>query len=350
MAYTTINKSTTYHNANTYTGNATARSFTGLGHQPDMVFLRARDASANTFMFDSVRGATKNINWANSNGESTNSDYVTSFDSDGYSIGAANSVNYNGDEWVGWTWKTGTTGSGNTTGSGSYKTYSYSVNTTAGTSIVKYTGNGTAGHTIPHHLGQAPTWTIVKALGNSEAWQIICAGLDADKFIQNNNDSQLSQGSYNMFNSTRPSSTVVTLGNQNHTNQNNIEYIMYNFCNVSGFSKSGSYSGNGSTDGTFVYTGFKPKFLMIKRADTGNSYDDWHVFDYLRQGYNPNNRKSEINDIGSESTDDTLIDLVSNGFKWRTTNSNDNGNGSLHIYLAFGQSLVGSNNIPCTAR
>ena len=105
MAYTTINKSTTYHNANTYTGNASARSFTGLGHQPDMVFLRARDATANTFMADSVRGATKTINWTDSAVEATNSNYITSFDSDGYSIGNANSVNYNVDELVCWNWK-----------------------------------------------------------------------------------------------------------------------------------------------------------------------------------------------------------------------------------------------------
>ena len=225
-----INKPSIYFNTVTYTGNGSTQSITGVGFQPDWCWLKNTSATQHHQLFDAVRGATKRIYSSSSAAEDTASDTLTAFDSDGFSVGANGGINGNGNTIVAWNWKAGTTGSGNTTGSGTSKTYSYSVNTTAGFSIIKYTGNGTAGHTIPHHLGATADFVIVKQLADTESWQVISKAMDADKFIQlNSTDAQISQSSYNMFNSTRPSSTVVTLGNQNHTNRDGYEYIMYAF-------------------------------------------------------------------------------------------------------------------------
>jgi len=353
MAYTTINKSTAHFNTKLYTGNAGTQSITGVGFQPDLTWIKVRNYDNPHNLIDSVRGATKALNSNDSTVEETRSSGLTAWTTDGFNIGNDAQINdtssYN---YVSWNWKAGTTGSGTSTGSGTGKAYSYSVNTTSGFSIVKYIGNGTAGHTIPHHLGIAPTYTIVKALGNTESWQVISSGLATDKFIQlDSNNAEISQGSYNMFNSTRPSSTVVTLGNQNHTNQDGTNYIMYNFCNVDGFSKSGSYNGNGNADGTFVYTGFKPAFVMVKKTD---STGYWVIQDNKRtstSGTNPNDKWIYPNGNDAEYDASSYpIDLLSNGFKIRHTGNYQNTANVKYIYMAFGQSLVGSNNIPCTAR
>ena len=352
MAYTTINKSTDYFNTKTYTGNGGTQALTGIGHQPDMVWVKSRGDGDGHKLFDSIRGALKVIEPNDNSTESTYANSLTSFDSDGFTVGSTADMNDSGDTFASWNWKAGTTGSGTSTGSGTGKAYSYSVNTTSGFSIVKYVGNGSAGHTIPHHLGQAPTFTIVKALGLTESWQVISSGLAADKFIQLNVDSaEVSQGSYNRFNSTRPSSTVVTLGSDDHTNKNDNNFIMYNFCNVDGFSKSGSYNGNGNADGTFVYTGFKPAFVMVKKTD---STGYWVIQDNKRtstSGTNPNDKWIYPNATDAEYDASSYpMDLLSNGFKIRHTGNYQNTANVKYIYMAFGQSLVGSNNTPCTAR
>ena len=348
MAYTTINKHTDYFNTKLYTGNGSARSISSVGFQPDLVWVKKRSNADNGVFHDVLRGATKYIVTDNNQAEATFSNGLTSFDSDGYSLGVSNFMNQNTHTFASWNWKAGTTGSGTTSGSGTGKAYSYSVNTTSGFSIVKYVGNGTAGHTIPHHLGATADFVIVKALGNTESWQVISKAMDADKFIQlDSNNAQMSQGSYNMFNSTRPSSTVVTLGNQNHTNQNGTDYIMYAFSEKVGYSKTHGWTSNNNTDGVFLYTGFAPSFFLFKAV---NDNRGWNVVDNKRPGYNVITKVLNPNDSAAESTiTNGIVDFVSNGIKFRTDGSDFAGT-STFMGIAFGQSLVGSNNVPCTAR
>jgi hypothetical protein len=353
MAYTTINKPTDYFNTKLYTGTGSSNAITGVGHQPDFTWIKSRNNGSNNnhMLFDSVRGATKYVKSDQSSAENTLAETLKSFDSDGFTVGTQGDVNTNNINFVSWNWKAGTTGSGTSTGSGTGKAYSYSVNTTSGFSIVKYIGNGTAGHTIPHHLGIAPTYTLVKALGNTESWQVITSGMDVDKFIQlNSSDAQISQGSYNMFNSTRPSSTVVTLGNQNHTNQDGTNYIMYNFCNIKGFSKSGSYIGNGNANGPFVHTGFKPAWVLTKELPNSSS---WDMHDNKRDPDNVCNKYLLAEDAGAEGTTD-ILDFLSNGFKFRTTNGDRNQADQKYIYIAFAEeplvANIGTNGLPATAR
>ena len=348
MAYTAINKSTDYFNTKLYTANnSSSLAITGVGHQPDFVWVKNRNSDASHILMDAVRGVTKHLVASSNAGEVTSSAYMASFDNDGFTLNNDADVNGLSRTYASWNWKAGTTGSGTSTGSGTGKAYSYSVSTTSGFSIVKYVGNGTAGHTIPHHLGQAPTFTIVKALGLTESWQVISSGLAADKFIQlNANSAEVSQGSYNRFNSTRPSSTVVTLGSDDHTNKNDNNFIMYNFCNVDGFSKSGSYNGNGNADGPFVYTGFKPAFIIIKRTDASG---DWQLVDNKRDIDNPTNKTLFPNLANAEDAGDRC-DIVSNGFKILSSTGTWNASANKYIYMSFGQSLIGSNNVPCTSR
>ena len=173
MAYTTINKSTDYFNTLLYSGNdGTGRSITGVGFQPDFVWIKDRSNAINHSLFDAVRGATKELNSNTNTAEETENDMLTAFGTDGFTLNSAGGVNGNNNNYASWNWKAGTTGSGNTTGSGTYKAYSYSVDTTAGFSIIKYQGNGTAGHTIPHHLGAVPEWILVKDLDTTINWQM----------------------------------------------------------------------------------------------------------------------------------------------------------------------------------
>lgn len=351
MAYSTIPKPSVHFNTKLYTGNGGTQSITGVGFQPDFTWIKNRSGAGNSMLQNAVTGSTKHLHSNTNDAEVTDATGITSFNSDGFTVSSNGNLNGNGTTTVAWNWKAGTTGSGTSTGSGTGKAYSYSVNTTSGFSIVKYTGNGTAGHTIPHHLGIAPTYTIVKALGNTESWQVISSGMDADKFIQlDSSNAQLSQGSYNMFNSTRPSSTVVTLGNQNHTNQNNYEYIMYNFCNIKGFSKSGSYTGNGNADGPFVHTGFKPAWVLTKELPNSSS---WDMHDNKRDPDNVCNKYLLAEDAGAEGTTD-ILDFLSNGFKFRTTNGDRNQADQKYIYIAFAEEPLvansGTNGVPATAR
>tara|TARA_R100000278_G_scaffold700_1_gene1542 strand:+ start:919 stop:1992 length:1074 start_codon:yes stop_codon:yes gene_type:complete len=356
MAYTTINKPTDYFNTKLYAGTGSSNSVTGVGHQPDFTWIKSRDNGSNNnhMLFDAVRGATKYVKSDQSSVENTLAETLKSFDSDGFTVGTQGDVNTNNINFTSWNWKAGTTGSGTSTGSGTGKAYSYSVNTTSGFSIVKYIGNGTAGHTIPHHLGIAPTFTLVKALGNTESWQVISSGLAADKFIQlNSGDAEISQGSYNMFNSTRPNSTVVTLGNQNHTNQDGTNYIMYNFCTIKGFSKSGKYtSNNTANNGPFIYTGFKPAFVLTKISTSGGA--NWRIFDNRRDGFNGATQYLQPNTSDDESnTSPSQMDLLSNGFKLRGAEGDSNYNTETVIYMAFAEeplvANIGNNGLPATA-
>ena len=352
MAYTTINKHTDYFNTKLYTGNGSTNAQTGVGFQPDLTWIKRRNNTGDHLVADAVRGANKNIRPNTTAAESDNGAiHLNSFDSDGFTVGGTGThSNGNGDTYVAWNWKAGTTGTGYTTGSGTSKAYSYSVNTTAGFSIIKFEGNGTAGHTIPHHLGAVPKMVFAKNLDNTGGygWYVHVGALNDPEKVLYLHSTDAGTNNSSAYNTTTPSSTVVTLGTNTGTNGNGENIILYCFADVPGYSKFGSYTGNGSTDGTFVYTGFKPAFVLIKKS---SGTEDWAMFDSTRDTHNVQYKLLYGNGNNAEYTGvSARNDFLSNGFKIRTTDNKENGSGATYIYMAFGQSLVGSNNVPCTAR
>ena len=352
MAYTTINKSTDYFNTKLYTGNGGTNAITGVGFAPDLTWIKVRNATQNHYWYDKVRGVQEKISSNNTGAQvDMGTAGLNTFGTDGFTVGNDTDQNNNGDTYASWNWKAGTTGSGSTSGSGTYKAYSYSVNTTAGFSIVKYVGNGTAGHTIPHHLGATPDTIIVKRLSATNNWSVY----HKDSFVSQSDPGVLylntTAGKASDVNvwgnsSVTINSTVFSLGDYEGTNYNDSDYIAYCFTEKTGYSKFGKYTGNANADGTFVYTGFKPNFLLIKCiSDT----DHWILADNKRPGFNdnydlyPNLNNAEYTGTAYQT------DILSNGFKLRSTDAISNGS-QTYIYMAFGQTLVGSNNIPCTAR
>ena len=347
MAYTTINKSSDYFNTKLYTGTGSQLAVSSVGFQPDLVWTKNRVVNYSNWLFDVVRGVNKGLRTDNTGGESDNATRQVSFDSDGFTLGANADVNVNTNTYASWNWKAGTSVSGNTTGSGTAKTYTGSVNTTSGFSIIKYTGNGTAGHTIPHNLGVAPTFRITKRLNSVSDWPIYNEVLGNTKEIKFTTTA--SGTTTNYWNSTSPNATNFTLGTNGISNENGSEFISYNFTPIQGYSKFGSYIGNGNADGTFVYTGFKPAFVIVKATSTTS---DWNIMDNKRAvSFNPNTKELYANSNSVEATGgQTIRDYLSNGFKLRGTSGGTNGSGVSYIYMAFGQSIVGSNNVPNNAR
>nr|BAR15200.1 hypothetical protein [uncultured Mediterranean phage uvMED] len=344
MAYTTINKSTAHFNTKLYTGNgSTGNAQTGVGFQPDMTWLKNRNTTNDHELFDAVRGATKTIYPNRNDAEYTNaSGSLTSFDSDGFTVGNGDGANKSGSGIVSWNWKANGQGSSNT--DGSINTTYTSANTTAGFSIVKYTGTGSVA-TVGHGLGVAPKMMLIRILGDVNDWQVYHQSIGNTHKL-NLNTTEGSSDQINRWNDTSPTSSVFTLGGHSSVNANGSTYIAYCFAEKTGYSKFGSYVGNGNADGSFIYTGFKPAWVMLKKT---NNTESWLIMDNKRQGYNPENEYL-IADLNNAEGTPNHIDLLSNGFKLTSTGGGFNGSGDTFIYMAFGQSLVGSNNVPCTAR
>ena len=346
MAYTTINKSTDYFNTKLYTGNgANNHAITGVGFAPDLVWQKRRDGSNGHVWFDKVRGATKVIQSESASAEVTSSSGqdTVSLDSDGFTVAVPSSfggINPNGASCVAWNWKASGAGSANTDGS---INSTVSVNTTAGFSIVKYTGTG-SNATIGHGLGSVPKMIIVKRLSNSENWTTYHTSIGNTKYIDL--DANSASVTYNMWQNTTPTSSVFSITTHNRLNANGDDYIAYCFAEKTGYSKFGSYTGTGNANGPFIYTGFKPAFIILK---VSSDINDWTMFDNKRPGYNVNNQALLPNLSNSESTDHA-IDILSNGFRIKDNDGTVNPNGQTMIYMAIGQSLVGTNNIPATAR
>ena len=355
MAYTTINKSTDYFNTKLYTGNATTNhAQTGVGFQPDWLWIKERGGSGSHILVDSVRGVSSSSSpfiRTNANGaETTNNlnDFIKSLDSDGFTLGADSyftDVNKNNSTYTAWNWKAGNSaGSSNT--DGSINTTSTSVNTTAGFSISKYTGTG-SNATIGHGLGAVPKMIIVKNLDQNDDWYVYHVSRGATKHIILNSTGSGGTNS-TLWQDTTPTSSVFSIGTNNVVNTSGEKYIAYCFAEKTGYSKFGSYTGNGDADGTFVYTGFKPALIIIK--STGNA-ENWFIFDNKRPGYNLNANHLNPNSSTTETASSAnTMDILSNGFKMRATNNGINRSGDTFIYAAIGQSLVGTNNTPCTAR
>jgi len=349
-----INKPNTYFNSVLYTGNGSTQSITGVGFQPDFVWIKGRSYIEDHMLQNSISGSTKTLR-SNSDGvEYTPTGGLSSFDADGFSMGSDVAMNKSGENLVSWNWLAGGTAVSNTQGS---ITSNVSANTTSGFSVVSYTGNGTTVSTVGHGLGVKPSMIMVKNRDTAgKYWTIYTSYGTANSHIYLNET--LAQATYvGYWNNTEPTSSVFTIGNDvnNFVNGSTNNFIAYCFAEKKGFSKFGSYTGNGSTDGTFVYTGFKPAFVMIKRSSsTGN----WELLDNKRDIDNPVGHLLEANNSGAESdlsASHTPLDFLSNGFKLRnsslTGDTNINLSGSTYIYMAFAeQPLVGTNNIPATAR
>ena len=346
MAYTTINKSTDYFNPVLYTGNETARTIT-VGFQPDLVFTKSRSSAHYGIITDSVTGAGKRLTTPTTNAQDTTGASVASFISTGYTLTDNSTINGNSETNVSWSWKAGGSSSSNTDGT---ITSTVSANTTAGFSIVKWTGTASAG-TIGHGLGVAPKVVLVKRYSTSGGgWLMQHGDLTGATYVIKLNTTGAEENDGANFNSAFPTSSVFSVYNSNNTNASGADHIAYCFAEKTGFSKFGSYVGNGNTDGTFVYTGFKPAFVMLKYASPNGGVGNWGIHDGVRDVDNPVQKGLLANTSDAEDTHD-FMDMLSNGFKLKSTSSNRNESGSTYIYMAFAEApLVGTNNIPSTAR
>ena len=341
MAYTTINKSSEHFNTKLYTGNGGTNAQTGVGFQPDFTWIKARSNAENHNLFDAVRGVTKRIRSNGSEAEDTRTTSLTAFGTDGFTLGSGSQVNTNGWTFASWNWKANGAGSANTVGSVSS---TVSVNATSGFSIVSWQGTD-ANASVGHGLSKAPTMVFYKTRGLGESWVVYNKQIGAGNKLILNDTSASSSSSTNFQNGLDPNNSVFYVG-ANATNKNT-PMIAYCFTDVQGYSKIGSYTGNANADGTFVYTGFKPAWLMVKNTATTSS---WEVWDAKRNTFNPTAKSIFPDGAGAEYDYTNRVDLLSNGFKLRTTSS-PNGSGNTHIYMAFAEApLVGSNNVPCTAR
>jgi len=346
MAYTGINKSTDYFNTKLYTGNdSNSHAITGVGHQPDWVWIKARSTNTSHSLTDAVRGVGKNIKSDTSGAEFTNTNYVASFDSDGFTINNDGDINGNNRTYASWNWKAGG-GQGSANTDGSINTTYTSVNTTAGFSISSYTGTGSSA-TIGHGLATPPKFTIIKKTSGTGDWSVQSSVIGLSNYLVLNSTNASAGTSGALISAV--SSTTLTVDGNSDVNGSGSTYIAYCFAEKTGYSKFGSYVGNGNADGTFVYTGFKPNWVMIKET---SGVGGWRIFDNKRPGYNePYALLADNSDAETETgASRNKIDQLSNGFKLRFQYNDTNGAGGSYIYMAFGQSLVGSNNIPCTAR
>tara|TARA_R100001509_G_scaffold110318_1_gene66050 strand:+ start:1679 stop:2731 length:1053 start_codon:yes stop_codon:yes gene_type:complete len=347
-----IDKPNLHFNTKLFTGNGSGGNYqaiTGVGFQPDLVVLKNRTDSAGTRFFDAVRGAGKVIYSNDSGAEESPSNMLTAFSTDGFTVGDDNGCNGNGDSIVSWNWKAGG-GAGSSNTDGTINTTSTSVNTTAGISISKYTGNAT-NSTVGHGLGVAPDVVIVKNLissgGSGEHWRVQHHKVAATKVLYLNRN--VAQDTNGDFQSTFPTNSVFSISSADGCNKNGEANVAYCFVEKKGFSKFGSYTGNNNaSDGTFVYTGFKPAWIMIKPYDYA---DNWHIIDVKRNPINTMAKHLFANLGNAENTSTAYnTDFLSNGFKAYNTNSALNGSYN-YIYMAFAENpIVGSNNIPAVAR
>jgi hypothetical protein len=349
MAYTVIDNPIEYFNTLIWTGNgASSRAISSLGHQPDLCWFKERGGTEDHHFFDSVRGAGVRFN-TNGNAAS-NADgadrRLLSFDSDGFTVGLDNAMNGNSKTYVSWNWKceSAFSNDASSTSVGSIDSAG-KVNTTAGISIVKWTGTGSAA-TIAHGLGIQPQIVFVKNIDDTSSWNVYSVvGTGAKGLFLNENNGLDSDTSY--FNSGTSSTTTFPVGTANTANGDGDEMMAYSFGDVKGYSKIGSYQGNGNADGTVVNTGFRPAWIMLKNTSRAAS---WLIFDDKREGYNIDNDELVANTTAAEETYDQL-DILSNGFKLRTNGTSANLNGDVYLYMAFADSpFANSNGVPCNAR
>ena len=344
MAYTTINKSTDYFNTKLYTGNGSAgHAITGVGFQPDWTWIKSRNITKDHMLFDAVRGVTKALKTNQTSAEDANADFLTAFGTDGFTVGNNGKINTSSDPLVSWNWKANGAGSSNSDGS---ITSTVSANTTAGFSIVAFNGNS---GTVGHGLGVKPNFIVVKSrqTGGSNNWVVAHSALGTnmnDNYITLNLNSAAGSSSNTWGGEPTPQHFTISSGVA--ANDNNIAYC---FAEKTGYSKFGSYKGNGNADGTFIYLGFKPAVFLAKETTTSN----WFIKDNKRlTSFNPSNGHlyPNLNNVEEDYAD---FDFLSNGIKIRHNGTDVNESGVKYIYMAFAEQPLVANvgqGIPATAR
>ena len=350
MAYTTIDDPSQYFQTVTYTGNGSqghAITFDGNSDlQPDWLWGKERSQGGNHNLFDTSRGLDKRLTSDQVDAENTDSTTVTAMNTNGFTLGSSSNINESGVSTVAWCWKcNGGTTSSNSSGS---ITSTVQTNTTAGFSIVTYTGTGSAA-TIGHGLGVTPDLIIVKTRNNNVDWQVYLDlfGNDDEGLFLNLNNAKFNSTNYWNNGATN---SVFGVSSNTGVGANSYTYVAYCFASIQGYSKIGSYTGNGNADGPFVYTGFKPAWVLIKRSDGGS--ENWNLNDNKRSPINPTKIKLSPNTNGAEAEDTGYsIDFVSNGFKIRNDGGDHNSSGATYIYMAFAEHpFVSSEGVPVTAR
>ena len=348
-AYTAIDDPSAFFNSVLWTGNGSGgRNITGVGFRPNLVWIKRRSAVENHVLNDAVRGVPKNLYSSSAQAEDTGS-LMSAIISDGFTVQTDASVNVDGSTYVAWNWKAETSFS-NDASSTSVGTIDSvgSVNTDAGFSIQTWTGTGSGG-TIAHGLGAVPGFMILKnRTDGSRNWPVYFG--DRTKYMYlSSTDAEANAGTI-IWNNTTPTSTVFSVGNDNGVNESSKNYVGYVFAEKKGYSKTGSYIGNGNADGTFVYTGFKPAFILQK--NTARAGSGWGMFDSTRTPTNVSKGMLIANSTAVEDTGNApRVDFLSNGFKWRTTDNWFNDNGNAAIYIAFAENpFVTSTGIPATAK
>ena len=344
MAFTNINKSSDYFSTNLYTGNGGNQTITGVGHQPDWVWFKSRDAGNSHALVDIVRGTTKVLYADTSSAQQTIS--AQTFNSDGFALvqdSGANSINSNGSTKVAWSWKAGA-GQGSSNTDGSINTTYTSVNTTAGFSICQWEGTG-ANATIGHGLGAVPKVMFVKNIDATNNWNVYHQGI-ANTHRLFLDTTQAKEDNASAWNDTSPTSSVFSVGTNTNVNQSGSTMIAYVFAEKPGFFSAGTYKGGGNADGSFVQTNFRPGLVLIKNFETT---DQWQIFDSKR-GINGAMGFS-YPDSAEAETATVPMDILSNGFKFRDTSGARNASGEQFTYLAVAEAaLVGTNNVPANAR
>ena len=352
-AYTTIDDPSAYFKVQLYTGdggtNAITFDDTDTDMQPDLVWIKNRDATDRHCLFDSVRGAT--YDWhieAYDLPNSADTDTLTAFGSDGFTVGADVKVNTNTEKYVAWCWKAGTTSGIDATGA-DITPSAYSFNQTSGFSILQYTGAGSAGDLLAHGLANVPHVIIIKSTALNGTGRVYHKGIasDAETDRLDTVEVDAAVDSASQWNDTAPTSVLLTLGADSDVNHSGGSYVNfgYVFTSIQGFSKFGQYEGNGNADGAFVYTGFRPALVITKSVD---STSPWHMFDNKREGYNVDNDALDLTETTVEATADQ-IDLLSNGFKCRI--ATDPNVAETYVYMAFAESpFVNSEGVPNNAR
>ena len=360
MAYTTIDDPSAHFQTKIYTGTGSSLALTFGGNsdlQPDFVWVKSRTNAYSHYIYDSTRGVQKRLLTDANSAESTLAQGLTAFGSDGMTFGTDAGANESSDAHVVLGWKanggTTTTNDASSTGVGSEDTV-YQANTTAGFSIVTWTGpSGSGVDTRAHGLGGVPHVILVKARSGTENWVMYhhknTSAPETDVLKLNLNNATADEAGN--WNDTAPTSTVFTTGDTGATNEDSKTYVAYIWKEIQGYSKFGSYTGNGNADGAFVYTGFKPAWVMIKRTDSTNN---WGIFDSTRDTFNQVGKQLYANGTEAEDADSAHSsgrDYLSNGFKLRETGNAINGSGATYIYMAFAEHpFVSSKGVPCTAK
>jgi len=354
MAYTTIDDPSVYFQTALYTGNAGVNNIVNDGNsnlQPDLLWLKSRSLAQPHTLRDSSRGTNKFL-YANDNSAEGTNTYLTAYNSDGFSLNSTdNEVNGNGDTYVAWQWKANGGSTTSFSESGNNPGGDRQANTTAGFSIIDYVGTGGAG-TIAHGLGKVPEWIIFKdRSSDGDNWFVYHVSTGNDGGVRLDTTDGDGDDS-NRFNDTSPTTSVFTVGASGGVNDDSKSTIAYCWAPIQGYSKFGSYTGTANAKGPFVYTGFKPAWVMIRNTQNGEGWmlHDTTVDDATIPG-NTVDQRFQINETQAEVGTTTAFDFLSNGFKVRTDTTSHNGNGHTIIYMAFAESpFVSSEGVPTTAR